>query len=644
MARGGERGVSLPGHEADAPRWGRGSSAGQGGVPVDGSRFDRLARAVAARRAPRRAGLRLLAAAGLGGLGSLLGSGAAAACRRDRRRCDRDADCCSRRCDARRGRCEGDCPNGQKLCGGRCIPNGRPCGGAPCPAGETPCAGGGCCGAGEVCADGGCVEAAERPNIVFILADDLDAATPERMGRIRQLLRNQGTSFSRFFVSLPSCCPSRASILRGQYAHNHGVLRSSGSNGGDQRWVELGRESSTIATWLRERGYATALMGKYLNGYGSETTPRVAKGWDEWYAATKVTYLDYTLFENGELVPYGDRPRDYMTDVLREKAVDFVRRSAAARRPFLLYVAPKAPHGPLIAADRHKDDFAGEQAPRPPSFDEPDVSDKPTYIKNESALTPAEERAIDVLYRDRLRTMLAVDELVKAVVDALAETGTLANSYVFLTSDNGYLLGEHRRTAKGVPYEESVRVPLLVRGPGVAAGRTEEALALNSDLAATFAEIAGASVPGFVDGRSLLPLLRGEAPPWREVVLQETFDGDDEVQAFDRIGSPSPPATHKALRSADRRYVENEADDGNGIERELYHLDDDPFELDNLANAPEHAEEVAVFAARLAELRGCAAGGCRAAEDAPLAGVSAAAQGGDGGGGAKRERQGRRGR
>jgi arylsulfatase A-like enzyme len=271
---------------------------------------------------------------------------------------------------------------------------------------------------------------------------------------------------------------------------------------------------------LQEAGYRTALVGKYLNGYGeAETTTRVPPGWDQWFASTSVKYFDYDLVENGRLVHYGNDPRDYLTDVLSDRAREFVRRSAEKNQSFFLYLTPRAPHGPATPAPRHKDLFDGEKIPRSTSFNEEDVSDKPSYVRQTPLLNRDQIRELDGRYRDRLRTLQAVDELVDKLVRTLRDTGELDTTYIFFTSDNGFLLGEHRRDEKGMPYEEAIRVPLLVRGPGVPVG-TVRNLASNIDLASTIAELAGVTVPDFVDGRSLVSLLQGQAiSGWRQAVL-----------------------------------------------------------------------------------------------------------------------------
>jgi len=235
---------------------------------------------------------------------------------------------------------------------------------------------------------------------------------------------------------------------------------------------------------------------------------------------------------------------------------------------------------------------------------------------------------IDERYRLRQRSLLAVDDAIGRLLDTLERAGELDSTFLILTSDNGFHLGEHRLPdGKQSPYEESIRMPLIVRGPGVAAGRTINALAANTDLAPTIADLAGVEPPDFVDGRSLAPVLRGEGATGRTAVLVEYLSGqEDPIEVAG--GWPTPPGalgneiqapTYDALRTADRLYVEYRSG-----ERELYDLRADPFQLENLARSADPAE-LAALAARLAELRTCAGAACRAAEDAPLAATAAAA-------------------
>lgn len=441
-----------------------------------------------------------------------------------------------------------------------------------------------------------------RPNIVFILTDDLDQAAMPHLPVVKRLLSDQGLTLERYFVTESLCCPSRASILTGQYPHNHGLHSNNPPLGGFPKFREMGREGATVAAWLKLAGYRTALVGKYLNGYPAGDPTHVPPGWDEWHAVFSTrgsdTYFDYSINHNGKVVAYASRPEDYEADVLTRKAVELIRSSGTAGQPLFLYLAPSAPHIQAIPAPRHRDAFPGVFAPRPPSFDEEDVSDKPPWVRGLPRLVPREKRQIDRLYRWRLQSMLAVEEMVEQVVDALREAGRLEDTYIVFSSDNGFFLGEHRLPrGKGAAYEEAIRVPLIVRGPGIPAGRRLDHIALNIDLAPTFAEIAGLPVYPSVDGRSLRPLFAAQPPSraeWRHNALIEYWSLDAE-------GIPG----FSALRTVDRLYVEYQTGD-----RELYDLDQDPYQLQNQFGATPKAE-IGPLAQRLETLRTCAGSACR---------------------------------
>ena len=352
-------------------------------------------------------------------------------------------------------------------------------------------------------------EQRERPNIVLVVADDLRADDLASMPAVQALLVEHGVTCDQCVTLTPGCAPARASILRGQYPHNHGVLRGSGR----VRRIHalpaaMGNETLTVATWLRDAGYRTALIGKYLNEYplGAEPT-HIPPGWSEWAGATREGYHGFELNTNGTLVRYRKRFRVYQTDVLAELAADFIQRAAADGDPFFLYLAPRAPHSPAKPAARHEGDCAADAAPRPPSFAAGEVHDKPGWLRQAPALSEEQIASVDATYRLRQETMKSLDELMGDLVAQLEASGVLKSTYIIFTSDHGYHLGEHRIVdGKGTPYEEAIRIPLVLRGPGLARGRSS-ALASSIDLAPTIADWAGAEVPAFVDGRSLHPVL-----------------------------------------------------------------------------------------------------------------------------------------
>jgi arylsulfatase A-like enzyme len=480
----------------------------------------------------------------------------------------------------------------------------------------------GCSGQPGAGQEEGAEAVVEQPNILFVLADDLDLASADQMPNISSLITDEGATFENTFVSYPICCPSRATTLTGLYSHNHNVRGNKRPVGGFEKFREQGNEENTIAARLQEEGYRTALIGKYLNGYGQGDPAYVPPGWDEWYAKPgRFEYYDYELNENGELVSYGSEEEDYLTDVLSGHTTDFARRSVSEDQPFFAYVAPTAPHSPATPAERHEGDFAGEEAPRTPSFDEEDVSDKPAWLQETEPVTEKEASRIDARHQQRLESMLAVDEMVGSLAEELEEAGELENTYIIFTSDNGYHLGTHRlRHGKKTPYEEAAHVPLFVRGPGVAAGSSVEEMVLNNDFAPTFAELAG--LKEFkADGRSLVSLMRGEEPPsgWRSTVLLEAFldgksadeEGDAETDDEEGTGegNRTDQTTFRSVRTTSHKYVEH----GNG-ERELYDLQNDPHELENLYETADPAL-IEDLKGRLEALKECAGDGCREAED-----------------------------
>jgi N-acetylglucosamine-6-sulfatase len=434
-----------------------------------------------------------------------------------------------------------------------------------------------------------------KPNFVFILTDDMrkDDLTVRYMPKTTTELVGKGMSFENAFVSNPLCCPSRATIMRGQYAHNTGVWgNSDGPNSGWQGYKNHGNELDNLATRLHDAGYRTGLFGKYFNTYDLSTVP---PGWDDWFATQSGGgVFNFYVNDNGtkKLVPKSNS--NYVTDVLSRETQSFIDASIVARKPFFAYVAPKAPHEPATPAPRHANAFNGEKAPRLPSFNESDVSDKPPSIRSLPLLSPTQIAQIDTHHEKRVESLQSVDELVEAVVNKLQNVGALDNTYVVFTSDNGYHHGEHRiSSGKGKPYEEDVRMPLLVRGPGVQAGSSTDRLTLNTDFFPTFTDLAGVTTPQYVDGRSLRPVLEGNATTtWRTAILIE------------------PRSTIYGIRTSDgRKYVEY----GDGF-KELYNLKTDPYELNNSYNANSAPADLAK---RLQALKGCASATCRTAEDGP---------------------------
>lgn len=459
--------------------------------------------------------------------------------------------------------------------------------------------------------------AAEPPNIVFVLTDDLAWNLVQYMPHVQQL-RSQGSTFTNYFVTDSLCCPSRASIFTGRYPHDTGIFTNDGPDGGFAVFHARGEEKHTFATRLQTRGYRTAMMGKYLNGYtpnkrfdgGSRYFP---PGWNEWdVTGNGYSEFNYTLNENGALFGYSSQPRSYLTDVLARRGASFVHRAARAGKPFFLEIATFAPHGPFTPAPRDAQDFPGLQAPRTPAFNESDVSDKPSWLHDHPLLTSSQISQIDAAYRLRAQAVEAVDDLVARIQDALKREGVAGNTYIFFSSDNGFHLGDHRlMTGKLTAFETDIRVPLIVTGPGVVHGQTVARVAENVDLFSTFAHLGHAKVPPAVEGQNLVPLLRGRrVPRWRDSALIEHHGPDYGPAAGPDAPLPGSgnPATYEALRLPHSIYVEY----ANG-DREYYDLRSDPYELTNAYSRLSPAQVDALHS-QLASLENCHSGAtCRAA-------------------------------
>jgi N-acetylglucosamine-6-sulfatase len=398
----------------------------------------------------------------------------------------------------------------------------------------------------------------DRPNIVLIVADDQRWDTLTAMPSVERLLMRNGVTFRDAFTTTPSCCPARVSLLTGQYSHTSGVLDGTADNdppGGAPAF----EDGSSLATWLDDAGYRTGLVGKYLNDYAELPTGYVPPGWDEWFALAdptpQIRYYDYSLNENGTIVRYGNDPAEYSTRVLERKAVDFVDGDG----PFFLYFAPMAPHPPSVPDPRDVGDPVASWTP-PPSFDEGDASDKPGR-----KVRRIDRPSVSALHDDMLRSLRAVDRAVEAVSAAIQAAGRSDDTYFIYTSDNGFLWGEHRRIGKHWPYEESIRIPLVIRPPGRQPTRVVDQLVLNLDLAPTIADLAGVPMGLPPEGQSLVPFLTGSERGGRDRFVIEFF------------GSPPGILPYIGLRT--ERYVYVDYGDG---ERELYDLHADPHQLTNL--------------------------------------------------------------
>lgn len=412
----------------------------------------------------------------------------------------------------------------------------------------------------------------DRPNVVVIMTDDQDfqsyaepfifldrrgrplhdaGGEPQRGWAMRNLRQYPGggwTDFRGAFASTAICAPSRASLLTGQYARHHDVLQ----NG------MIGRmdANNTLATWLHAADYYTALFGKYSFGNGDRHLPD-QPGWD--------------IFDTGGAA-----------DTVFGKAVQFIREatSEAQGRPFALFVTPVDPHRPARPPTRYRR-LNLEPPPLPPNVGEADAG-KPEWMRRGKPDRPPRRERINAY-----RALLGVDDGIQAIIDALADTGQLDATVVLVTSDNGYSWASHGQDGKLLPYEEASRVPLLIRLPWLAANQVEERVVSNVDLAPTIAHLTGALPGRVMDGQSLLPLMADSAAPWNEVVFLEGFS------------TTTRPVAYRGLRTGSAAAGFTYVEWATG-ERELYDIAADPFQMNNVVNAPAYGDVAAQMAALLA--------------------------------------------
>lgn len=420
-----------------------------------------------------------------------------------------------------------------------------------------------------------------KPNIIVIMTDDQRFDLMDELPAVTKDLAKDGVTFTNAYTTTPLCCPSRSSFLTGEYAHNHGVWNNKSPNGS---WKSFKKhEKQTLGVWLQKEGYKTALIGKYLNGY--KNTTEVPPGWDDWEVVGKGRYFDYTMNENGKEVQYGHKDSDYSTDVLKDKAITFIKESK--NKPYFLFLAVKTPHGD---GDEDESDDDIISAPPPPAprdknkckklskfdslaFNEKDVSDKPMYIQEKKLLSGKDEGDIEKYRNGQNCSLIAVND---AIADILKTVGNKRNkTMIIFVSDNGYGWGEHRFIKKNCLYEGCAKAPMVISYPKYTKqGFTTDKIALNIDLTATILDVAGAKIPKSVNGVSLVPLLRDKNATPRNSSLIEVDSG--------KIGGQGKDY---AIRMENYKYIEL-----SNKEKELYDLKEDPYELQNLADDPKYAD------------------------------------------------------
>lgn len=447
-----------------------------------------------------------------------------------------------------------------------------------------------------------------RPNIVLITTDDQVDYDMRWMPRTRRLLGKAGVTFRDSVSPHPLCCPARAEILTGQFAQNNGVRTNEGQPHGGFQAINSYRD--TLGPWLQKAGYRTGFVGKFLNGYRSYSP--LIPGWNEWRPLLgdlgAYQYYDFWARDN-EVIRH--HPRVHVSDFIAAQSANMIREFSGSRRPFFIWESHLAPHGacvprtgascwgPPVPARRHADML---EDVRPPSFSDPaflerDISDKPSYLQP-FRISSARRASIHENFTKRIQALQSVDQAVARTIRVLKRTGELRNTVVVFTSDNGYLLGEHRWTGKDVPYEPSLQVPLLVRGPGMPRGVTRDATVATVDLAPTFMELAHATPTVRMDGRSLLPLARSSAARGWQTLL---------IQNGPRLGEgPGVGWSYRGVRTKRYTYV-----DYSIYRTELYDRLRDPHELTNVAGRSAYRAVERELRRRLTALRTCSGKACR---------------------------------
>jgi arylsulfatase A-like enzyme len=473
------------------------------------------------------------------------------------------------------------------------------------------------------------------PNIVLITTDDQPASTMTRaaMPNLFKRMVDQGSSFDDYIVTTPLCCPSRATLLTGQYGHNNGVLRND--------YALLEEKRNVLPIWLRRAGYATAHVGKFLNQFGAfaGNERAVAPGWDLWFTQfEKKAYYEWDASKNGKRKSYGSEDADHLTEVTNTRAARWTKKLVKQPQPFFMQLDYYAPHGAVgrdprclngpepAPADVGRGDGLG--LPNPPSFNEADVSDKPDFIKIRPRLGPGLIAATTQRYRCTIESLFSVDRGIEAVFKKVEQAGELDRTVFIFTSDNGYFFGEHRIFLNKVyPYEEALKVPLVARVPASLLGpkarrngapETVSAPVDQIDVTATIMDFAGAqpcTAAGdcrTLDGRSLRPLLNGRRPGWsRGRTLLAQLGG---IRTCGVVPTERGLKNYyDAIRTKRYTYVElnrvnKETGECDRPEYELYDLKQDPYQLRNRAVNPAVATPSALqlgLAARLDALRDC---------------------------------------
>ena len=500
-----------------------------------------------------------------------------------------------------------------------------------------------------------------RPNILVVMTDDMSYDDLKFMPHVQKLLADKGTSFSDAVDSFPLCCPSRATFISGQYAHNHGVIGNFWPYG----WYGMKDRKNILPAWIDKAGYETALIGKWLNGYGAKDGHgEIPAGFDIWRGLLDVSAYDYFNFvmnQDGKLKTWGDsafakglvefanievipnpgglqgvlaklhevfgnppydywgkhRPRDYSPDVTGKVTEQIIRKQGDSKKPFFVWWAPAAPHREDVSTtlmgragrdprppQRYSKEVSKFKLPHPPNFNEADFSDKSSHLQQTAPeLSQAQIDQLQLDYEGRAGSMMAVDDHVARMVKILKSTDQLKDTTIVFVSDNGWLEGEHRIPGdKYLPYEESLKVPLIIRGPGIPKGQTVHGQVSNIDFAPTLVDLAGAKAGRTMDGVSLMPTIKDPSKvPNRAIEIEAPaplFAGDIPQNAWDR--------PYSGVRT-DRYTFVIWTETG---EHELYDRKKDPFELNNVAETPRYRGIEAKLGRKLVKLDTCKGKSC----------------------------------
>jgi arylsulfatase A-like enzyme len=460
---------------------------------------------------------------------------------------------------------------------------------------------------------------ADGPNIINIMTDDMRVDDLKFLPHVRKLIFKEGATFKNSFVNDSFCCPSRATNLTGMYAHNTGIYTNTYPGGGFVEFHERGLEKKSYNVTLHNEGYVTGLFGKYLNEYTRGwLTPKygmthdyVPPGWDAWsvpvYGDVYGQY-NYVLSENGS---YIKKTNTFFGDVLTDQATTFIEDHQTEEIPYMLNLWPFSPHLPQPYAAQDADRFMNLQFPKVPSFNERYIKDKAGYSRSLPLLNKIDIAKLEAKYRDRARSLQSVDRLVKRIVEQLRASGELDETYIIFTSDNGFNEGEHRQMlGKNTPNDESIRVPLAIRGPGIAPGTKVDQLVGNIDIAPTIYDMAGLSPNPQHDGRSLLPLAEGEeSTDWRKSFLIVGVSGGHYAAAG---GAEEPGTKYEQHHNPPRfdgivtrryRYIEYKSNGKTAVE--LYDIRLDPYEQRNMLARGDHDGLQSKLASMLLSLEGC---------------------------------------